>query len=101
MIQIFLKRFLPTNTHERLQDTEKIDKIIRFTNEMGIIIPIHNDDRLATRCAQQGSIFYNTNFVKIFKTINLEAWNLTDETKHGRFSEQQRCFKDPSLCGDC
>ena len=35
-----------------------------------------------------------------FKTLNLEAWNLTDETKNGLI-EQQRCFKDSSLCGDC
>ena len=41
--------------------------------------------------------FFICNF---FLNFHLEAWNLTDETKHG-LNEQQRCFKDPSLCGDC
>ena len=65
--------------------------------QIGIILPIDDDDRLASRCSKQGRIFY---FVKFFKNFHLEAWNLTDETKHG-LNEQQRCFKDPSLCGDC
>ena len=63
---------------------------------IGIILPIDDDDRLASRCSKQGSIF---NYVFFFN-FHLEAWNLTDEKKHG-VNEQQRCFKDPSLCGDC
>lgn len=59
---IFLKRFLTTNTglHERmiLQDSDRIDKIVRFMKEIGIILPIDDDDRLASRCSKQGSIFH-------------------------------------------
>ena len=57
----FLKRFLTdTGIHERmiLQDSERIDKIVRFMKEIGIILPIDDDDRLASRCSKQGSIFH-------------------------------------------
>ena len=64
--------------------------------QIGIILPIDDDDRLASRCSKQGSIFH----LYFFLNFHIEAWNLTDETKHG-LNEQQRCFKDPSLCGDC
>merc|ERR1719410_319671 len=41
-------RFLTdTGIHERmiLQDSERIDKIVRFMKEIGIILPIDDDDR--------------------------------------------------------
>ena len=41
-----------------LQDEERIDKIVKFMKEVGIILPIDDDDRLASRCSKQGSNFY-------------------------------------------